>query len=371
VQGHRKRKSKQANVSLPPNTPHHAPSSVRVPSPRIEDEFIDDADADADADAEIESFEDTIMGWTSELRNHKNQDMTMMSLNGASDFFADFQDLEEPAVGGSSEASASGFSLPLSIPGEDMMAASLDSNVETLTSGSSIDTNAHAAFHIQRPVVNVFSSYSNAPTPPPAPAPPPPSRPSGPSREVESQSVLACTQLISSLENYIIADLKALDIILGIIKKAVDSLNQLISLQEPVCNFRCQMLFGVIMNQIITLLEVGCGSMVDGGKKGPPDSLSPLFGETPLNSLNSSYLNLPAFALGTFQLDAKEQRSWRAQIVSKELQQTSTILQRIMVLRIDGNSDSNEHASKNRTSPCLLSDVDYRLKALIEAVRKA
>lgn len=306
------------------------------------------------------------MGWQTD----KNQDMTLMSLDGASDFFADYHDLGEVPTSSSCEASSGGFGLPLSIPASDMTVGSLDSTIETLASGSSIDTNTHGAFSVQQPGVNGFIPYSEAPAP--APTAIQPSRPLAPSPEMESQCVLACTQLISSLENYIIADLKALDIILGIIKKAVSSLDHLVSLQQYSCNFRSQMLFGVIMCQIITLLEVGCRSIVNNVNKTPQDPLSPLFGETSLNSLNGSYLSLPAFALGTFQIDANEQRSWRAQIVNKELQQTSVTLHRIMALpRFENHSAITEQQTSKKKDGRCLDGLDHRLKALIEAVRNA
>lgn len=83
-----------------------------------------------------------------------------------------------------------------------------------------------------------------------------------PRSEGDSQCCLECCQMISDLENYIMAELKAFKILMGIIRTALGRLAELISSQQNSRNLRCVVLFIALMYQIFELLET-CLSIVE------------------------------------------------------------------------------------------------------------
>ncbi|KAF4636135.1 hypothetical protein G7Y89_g1954 [Cudoniella acicularis] len=141
---------------------------------------------------------------------------------------------------------------------------------------------------------------------------------------VDSQCILACCQIISSLENYILADLNVLDIILGTVKRTVDKLNVMVNLQLESRNMRCIALFGVIMDQIIVLLEAGSQSFFAQNRSQWPQELTAgldYFGNTSLN-----------LGFETFQVDPEDKRAWGSKIILKELQHCIEFLHKLMPL---------------------------------------
>ena len=290
---------------------------------------------------ELQSFEDAAGDWTTDLQQPVDHDIR--SVDNVSEIFAaghiNNNDIEYPV-------SSFGHASSQSVPDSDLHIPRLDFDIDTLATSSANTSNS---------TIEDFARPTRSPAP---------SRlRSRPVASVDSQCILACTQIIANLENYIITDLKALDIILGIIKKAVDTLNKLINVQQDSRSFRCQALFGVIMYQIIELLEAGCAGFLVEHTNGATQGLDKL------DSIGTGGY-LPSLGFGTFQIDAEDQRSWRAQIVLKELRQSSEILQKIVSLARIGHLRELQEQTGGEREPCY-ADLERRLKSLCEEVRKA
>ncbi|GAW26026.1 hypothetical protein SAMD00023353_1901010 [Rosellinia necatrix] len=124
---------------------------------------------------------------------------------------------------------------------------------------------------------------------------------SRPRNEGDSQCCLECCQMINDLENYIMAELKAFKILLGIIRRALGRLGGLINSQQNVGNARCIMLFTTVMHQILELLEA-CLSSVVAEPKG--------------RGLSGGLLGI---GFGDFTIDAEDQSAFRLQTILKEV----------------------------------------------------
>ncbi|KAH8197407.1 hypothetical protein TruAng_008430 [Truncatella angustata] len=132
-----------------------------------------------------------------------------------------------------------------------------------------------------------------------------------PRGEIDSQCLLECSQMITDLETYIMTDLQAFKIIMGIVKKALEKVSQLVRLQQASSNLRCLLLFTTLMYQILELLEV-CVVTVEAERQRQKDSK---LGEGP-----------SIFTFGDFSVDAEEQSAFRVQRMLKEVRQgTETI----------------------------------------------
>lgn len=94
-----------------------------------------------------------------------------------------------------------------------------------------------------------------------------------------------------------------LDLILGIVKRTVAELTELVHCQQASCSFSCTALFSVVMCQIIGLLEAGCaGFLFDAG--GRDRQQAPMICRT-------------GWAFGAFEVQVDEQRSWQVHIIIK------------------------------------------------------
>ncbi|ORY14668.1 hypothetical protein BCR34DRAFT_585638 [Clohesyomyces aquaticus] len=174
--------------------------------------------------------------------------------------------------------------------------------------------------------------------------------------ELDSQCVLVCCQIASELESYMVADIKSLRIVLEIVRKGVKRLNDAVGLQQGSRNFRCMAMFGVIMYQIIELLESGCACFLD-TTSGRKDSIT-----VQIQGM------LPGLALGGFGMDPEEQSSWRSHIVLKEIQHTSEVLQRIKRLMAVGESGQEQASSTPEDRERCFVDLEMRLKILSDRV---
>jgi hypothetical protein len=166
--------------------------------------------------------------------------------------------------------------------------------------------------------------------------------------ELDSQCVLLCCQVATELEGCKVANVKSLQIVLEIVKKAVERLADLVRLQQESRNFKCMAMFGVLAYQIIELLEGGCASFLD---------------ESPAQSSFASQVHgmLPGLSFGYLTMGPKEQSSWRCHIVLREIRQTSELLQKIKKLSAVG-----ERAQSDRER--CFDDLENRLKALSDKV---
>lgn len=172
-----------------------------------------------------------------------------------------------------------------------------------------------------------------------------------PRSEVDSQCCLECCQIISDLENYIMADLKVFKIIIGIVKNATSKLIQLMRLQQGSRNLRCLMLFTTLMYQILELLEVYlCAVAAD---KDKPRS----------RILHEG----TGFGFEGFSIDAEEQSAFRTQTLLKEVRQATEALGSLKTLATVGPSSETqcglESAQGKARGDCQV-DLEHRFKDL-------
>ncbi|KAF2457633.1 hypothetical protein BDY21DRAFT_30287 [Lineolata rhizophorae] len=182
--------------------------------------------------------------------------------------------------------------------------------------------------------------------------------------DIDSHCVLACAQVVISLENYILADVKVLGIILGVVRKAVDRLSELVNMQQGTRNSRFLDQLNVILNQIIDLFERGCSSFLDEDYTMQHSSLSD---QLNVQSMSSC---IPGFALGGFHAGRQEQCAWRAHVIQKEIQHARELLHQMRILI---TWSPPENACENQARELCYDNFDMRLRDLSERVgqRKA
>ncbi|KAF2264628.1 hypothetical protein CC78DRAFT_580144 [Lojkania enalia] len=174
--------------------------------------------------------------------------------------------------------------------------------------------------------------------------------------ELDSQCVMLCCQIASELESYMVADIKSLRIVLGIVRKGVERLNEAVGLQQGSRNFRCMAMFGVIIYQIIELLESGCSCFID------------VNGNCKDNFTAQIQGMLPGLTLGGFGMNPEEQSAWRSHIVLKEIQQSSETLQKIKKLMVVGENGTSKGPSTPEERERCFVDMENRLRTLSEKV---
>lgn len=176
---------------------------------------------------------------------------------------------------------------------------------------------------------------------------------------LDSQGILACCQIISNLEGYVDARVRVLDLTLTVVKKAVEDLTQVFSLKQEWKAARSNMLFTVIMYQIVQLLEHGCFDFL--AESSRPGTMAGKF-----DNVGGA---LTGFGFGSMQIDPKEQRAWRAKVVLRELQHVNEIHQRIVYLARIGPLGQTGPDWPSDDPPCH-TDLKQRLATICEQFRK-
>ena len=165
----------------------------------------------------------------------------------------------------------------------------------------------------------------------------PPANPSAVSREdaesrTNSQCVLACCSIAATLENFIEAKIKMIDLALDVVRKAVTSLSQIIE-QGPKSE-RCYKLLVVAVDQIVFIIERGCSTFLSqANDEAPADD----------SSFKSIGGILAGTGFGSFALDAPEKRAWHARVVLKDIRQISEIWKRIQTLQAPHGPSATFH----------------------------
>jgi hypothetical protein len=166
--------------------------------------------------------------------------------------------------------------------------------------------------------------------------------------------------MIVTLENYLLSELKVLDLILSTVRTVTAELNRLIQYQQKSGSERCMLLFITIMHQIIELLEAGSKPGFEGTENE----------DTGVGMMAGSQGGfVPQFGFSAFSVNSEEQRSWRAHIIRKEYENTGDTLTRIVAvvkLGFNGALDSPEAIDPN--SKCLVG-LERRLRILQEKVQ--
>jgi hypothetical protein len=175
--------------------------------------------------------------------------------------------------------------------------------------------------------------------------------------KLDSTCVLACTSIIITLENYLLFELRVLDLILSTVRSAADEVHKIAQHQQESRCDRCMFLFTTILSQLVTLLEVAFKVMIE---------------EEPLNHTellpNRSLNIVPRFSFGAFTIDADEQSSWKTYIVRRECQHLGQVLGKIMALAMlgpKGSAPATPTPYKERSN--WFKGIEQRLKALCES----
>jgi hypothetical protein len=173
--------------------------------------------------------------------------------------------------------------------------------------------------------------------------------------KLDSRCVLICVHILATLENYLLSELKALDLILEAIRKATAELKKLVQLQEQSRSDRCIILFTAIMFQVTALLEAGAkplpgseGDALEGFHSGFQTSL------------------VPALGFGAFSLSREHQRELQSQIVLREYRHVGEVLSSVMLLARRGPRGASHAPDMVEQRTRSLSSLEQKLKGLCE-----
>lgn len=161
-----------------------------------------------------------------------------------------------------------------------------------------------------------------------------------------SQCVIACSQIISSLEKYQVDKLKVLDLILGIVKRVTERLDPLVNGQFECPNTKCLTLFSIIMYQLVEILEAGCADFL----ADTSDAQRPLSSEV----LQAGFHELD------FSMGYKDQERFRSQVILEVLRPVFRIMQKVLFISTKAGLDRDS----------CYQDKESRLKTLMEKVKK-
>ncbi|KAK5636075.1 hypothetical protein RRF57_011787 [Xylaria bambusicola] len=172
--------------------------------------------------------------------------------------------------------------------------------------------------------------------------------------EGDSQCCLECCQMISDLENYIEAELKAFRILLGIVRRALGRLSELITSQMAPRNARCILLFTTLIYQILELLEAF------------PSLIREEVNRQRDRNLAGSYTGV---GLGDFAMDAEEQSAFRIQSTLKEVHHATEVLGKLRALSTGSTGSANSGDSGSRNHSYL--DLELRFRELVAQCQKS
>ena len=163
-----------------------------------------------------------------------------------------------------------------------------------------------------------------------------------------SQCVIACSQIIFSLEKYQVDKLKVLDLILGIVKRVTERLDPLVNGQSGCPNTKCLALFNIIVYQLVEILEAGCADFLAGTSNAQRRLSSDL--------LEAGFHELDFSGLG---IGNKDQERFRSQIILEVLRPVIKIMQKVLFISTNAGLDRDSYQ-----------DIESRLKSLEEKVKK-
>lgn len=164
-----------------------------------------------------------------------------------------------------------------------------------------------------------------------------------------SQCVIACSQIISNLEKYQADKLKVLDLILGIVKRVTERLDPLVNGQFEFPNTKCLTLFGIILYQLVEILEVGCASFLAEAADTPGSNSSDI--------LEASFHE---FDFGGLGMGYKDQDRFRSQVILEVIRPVVKIMQKVFFISTKAGLDKDN----------CYQDRESRLKALVEKVKR-
>ena len=175
--------------------------------------------------------------------------------------------------------------------------------------------------------------------------------------QLDSPYILQLCSIIEGLENYISSELKALDLILNVVKYAVTQLTEIFHHQQSL-SIRTMPLLTTIMYQILELLEAGCKEFFS--------NVNHLLSRSPGRATTEKDLG---FAFGIFKPQAQEQTDWKARMVLRDLHQCSELLQKITAVSVAVARQENQ-SRPAAAGPDCYSDLRDKLQKLTQEIEK-
>ncbi|KAI8623711.1 hypothetical protein F5Y19DRAFT_492003 [Xylariaceae sp. FL1651] len=157
-----------------------------------------------------------------------------------------------------------------------------------------------------------------------------------------NQCVIACSQIIFSLEKYQADKLKVLNLILGIVKGVTKRLDPLVNGQFECHNTKCLSLFDIIIYQLVEILEAGCADFLADNS----DAQRPL----PMELMEPGFQEVDMSGLG---LGLKDQDRFRSQTILEVLRPVIRIMQKVLFISksvgLHGGNCAREGQSRLKT----------------------
>ena len=166
--------------------------------------------------------------------------------------------------------------------------------------------------------------------------------------ERNNQCVIACSQIIFSLERYQVDKLKVLDLILGIVKGVTKRLDPLVNGQFECPSTKCLALFDIIMYQLVEMLEAGCADFL----ADTSDAQRPL----PLELVEHRFHELEFSGFG---MGFKDQERFRSQVILEVLRPVIKIMQKVLFISTSAGLDRDNCSQEGQS----------RLKTLEEKIK--
>jgi hypothetical protein len=328
------------------NEPEHlSPNASKAPNDTIELDFsfpdIPISPAAGPGSITLGSFNDTVLSWPTELiEQGQNLDNDYVFEDGPmSDIFGQLSpnELELPEQRQQRHRHPRQQMSPIS----DYHLSSLDFDLSENRPPSSLSRGRHSQPQTPFPMDRQSRHHTEKGT--------------------NSQCVIVCSQMIVSLEKYLIDELKVLDLILGIVKNAIGRLAPLVNGQIGPRNSKCLALFSTILYQVIELLEAGCANFL---AEGVDDRLP----NSPSDLLSGSLHDL---GFGAFSTTSGDQRRFHSQIVLEELRPLTEIMRKVIMLSNAGFNGCDPRGGTGQVRIRSHRDLEDRLKLLIEKLRRA
>lgn len=139
----------------------------------------------------------------------------------------------------------------------------------------------------------------------------------------DSKCILALANMVITLENYIMSNLKVLDLVISSVRSVAEEMRKILQYQRESRNDCCIFLSTTIMYQVIALLEAGANDILEkeGAGQGQIGTGDEILDFTPKIGLG---------ALSTFNVE--EQRAMRVNVLRRECQNMEEVLSQLIAL---------------------------------------
>ncbi|KAI1263626.1 hypothetical protein F5Y18DRAFT_393584 [Xylariaceae sp. FL1019] len=166
--------------------------------------------------------------------------------------------------------------------------------------------------------------------------------------ERNNQCVIACSQIIFSLEKYQVDKLKVLNLILGIVKGVTKRLDPLVNGQFEGHSTKCLALFDIIIYQLVEMLEAGCADFLAETPEVP--------GPFPMDLMEPGFHEVDMSGFG---MCLKDQERFRSQNILEVLRPLIRIMQKVLFISTNAGFQGDSVAREGQG----------RLKTLEEKVK--